>query len=152
AKKSMTNEEKAKSSQKLSCLHNVETLKIILNLKKIFFDTKKLIPSLNSKKKKFSILHHWRPIQQKNKSSCKMTAFINHEQTLPQPVVVKKIEIQIIVQNWIRILHIKFGWIHNFDKLVVNYVTFFYFYLNKNKQLYLLFFIIDVNTGKYILY
>ncbi|ETO35436.1 WD-40 repeat protein, partial [Reticulomyxa filosa] len=31
-------------------------------------------------------------------------------------------KIQIIIRHWIRILQIKFGWIHEFDKLVVNYV------------------------------
>ncbi|ETO31580.1 Serine/Threonine protein kinase [Reticulomyxa filosa] len=32
-------------------------------------------------------------------------------------------EIQLIIQYWIRILKIKLGWIHNFDKLVVNYTS-----------------------------
>ncbi|ETN97317.1 hypothetical protein RFI_40214, partial [Reticulomyxa filosa] len=32
-------------------------------------------------------------------------------------------EIQIVIQYWIRILNIKLGWIHNFDKLVVKYAT-----------------------------
>ncbi|ETO36081.1 WD-repeat protein, partial [Reticulomyxa filosa] len=34
-------------------------------------------------------------------------------------------KIQVIIQHWIRILQIKFGWIHEFDKLVVNYVSSF---------------------------
>ncbi|ETO05115.1 WD-repeat protein, partial [Reticulomyxa filosa] len=29
---------------------------------------------------------------------------------------------KVIIQHWIRILQIKFGWINEFDKLVVNYV------------------------------
>ncbi|ETO34732.1 WD-repeat protein [Reticulomyxa filosa] len=32
-------------------------------------------------------------------------------------------EIQIIVHHWIRILNIKLGWIKNFDKLVINYIS-----------------------------
>ncbi|ETO31607.1 hypothetical protein RFI_05511 [Reticulomyxa filosa] len=32
-------------------------------------------------------------------------------------------EIQIIIHHWIRIMHIKFGWINELDKLVVNYVS-----------------------------
>ncbi|ETO02027.1 hypothetical protein RFI_35409 [Reticulomyxa filosa] len=35
----------------------------------------------------------------------------------------KKEEIQVIIQHWIRILHIKLGWIHDFDKIVVNYAS-----------------------------
>ncbi|ETO31290.1 WD-40 repeat protein [Reticulomyxa filosa] len=31
--------------------------------------------------------------------------------------------IQLIIQHWIRILHMQFGWIHEFDKLVVKYAT-----------------------------
>ncbi|ETO16069.1 hypothetical protein RFI_21292 [Reticulomyxa filosa] len=34
-------------------------------------------------------------------------------------------EIQIIIQYWIRILHVQFGWISDFNKLVINYVMFF---------------------------
>ncbi|ETO22405.1 hypothetical protein RFI_14793, partial [Reticulomyxa filosa] len=36
----------------------------------------------------------------------------------------KEEEIQVIIQHWIRTLKIKLGWIKDFDKLVVNYVTF----------------------------
>ncbi|ETO04341.1 WD-repeat protein, partial [Reticulomyxa filosa] len=32
-------------------------------------------------------------------------------------------KIQFIVQYWIRILKIKLGWIHEFDKLIVNYIS-----------------------------
>ncbi|ETO07904.1 WD-40 repeat-containing protein [Reticulomyxa filosa] len=31
-------------------------------------------------------------------------------------------KIQLIIQYWIRILEIEFGWIHEFDKLVVSYI------------------------------
>ncbi|ETO00375.1 hypothetical protein RFI_37072 [Reticulomyxa filosa] len=55
----------------------------------------------------------------------------------------KKEEIQIIINYWIRTLHIKFGCIKNFNELVSNYVKFIYFYLsfnlNKNKQIYFTF-------------
>ncbi|ETO07544.1 hypothetical protein RFI_29847 [Reticulomyxa filosa] len=34
-------------------------------------------------------------------------------------------KIQVIVQHWIRILQIKFGWINELDKLIVNYVSLF---------------------------
>ncbi|ETO34188.1 WD repeat-containing protein, partial [Reticulomyxa filosa] len=32
-------------------------------------------------------------------------------------------KIQVIVQHWIRILHIKCGWIDEFDKFIVNYIS-----------------------------
>ncbi|ETO11115.1 hypothetical protein RFI_26262 [Reticulomyxa filosa] len=35
-----------------------------------------------------------------------------------------KKEIKVIIKYWIRILNIKLGWIHEFDKLAVNYVIF----------------------------
>ncbi|ETO08114.1 hypothetical protein RFI_29275 [Reticulomyxa filosa] len=37
-------------------------------------------------------------------------------------------KIQDIIQHWIRILHIKFGWIHEFDKLLAKYVSFCSFF------------------------
>ncbi|ETO03134.1 hypothetical protein RFI_34276 [Reticulomyxa filosa] len=37
--------------------------------------------------------------------------------------------IQIIIDHWIRILNIKFGWINDFDKLVANYVTIFFIFV-----------------------
>ncbi|ETO19232.1 WD-40 repeat protein [Reticulomyxa filosa] len=40
-------------------------------------------------------------------------------------------EIKIIIQHWVRKLNIKLGWIHDFDKLIVNYVTFFLIQLFK---------------------
>ncbi|ETO00232.1 ribosome assembly protein 4 (RSA4), partial [Reticulomyxa filosa] len=43
-------------------------------------------------------------------------------------------KIQVIIQHWIRILKIKLGWIHEFDKLVVNYVSSsILFFLNTTK-------------------
>ncbi|ETN98994.1 WD-40 repeat protein, partial [Reticulomyxa filosa] len=41
------------------------------------------------------------------------------------------IEIQKIIQQWVRTLKIKLGWIQDFDKLIIKYVTFvFLFYLH----------------------
>ncbi|ETO30893.1 F-box and wd40 domain protein [Reticulomyxa filosa] len=40
-------------------------------------------------------------------------------------------EIQIIIQYWIRILEIKLGWINDFDKLVVKYVSFCFCFYDK---------------------
>ncbi|ETN97845.1 hypothetical protein RFI_39681, partial [Reticulomyxa filosa] len=54
----------------------------------------------------------------------------------------KEEDIKLIIRHWIRILHIQFGWIHDFDKLVVNYVMLTYF----------LFFIqVAIKTFKYLL-
>ncbi|ETO12405.1 WD-40 repeat protein [Reticulomyxa filosa] len=61
-----------------------------------------------------------------------MTTIINEKQTLMQLALVNFIstvqkkaneEIHVIIKYWIRILKIKLGWIHDFDKLVVNYVS-----------------------------
>ncbi|ETO26531.1 WD-40 repeat protein [Reticulomyxa filosa] len=41
--------------------------------------------------------------------------------------VVREGDTQIIIEYWIRILRIKLGWIHEFDKLVVNYVMIYLF-------------------------
>ncbi|ETO05662.1 G-protein beta WD-40 repeats containing protein [Reticulomyxa filosa] len=41
----------------------------------------------------------------------------------------EKKEIQLIIQHWIRILNIKLGWIYEFDRLVVNYVMFYFKHL-----------------------
>ncbi|ETO27896.1 G-protein beta WD-40 repeats containing protein [Reticulomyxa filosa] len=70
-----------------------------------------------------------------------MTTLIDEKETLMQLVLVslnfnlskaclysEKEEVQIIIRHWIRILDIKLGWIDDFDKFVVNYVTLFFFY------------------------
>ncbi|ETO35756.1 hypothetical protein RFI_01306 [Reticulomyxa filosa] len=45
----------------------------------------------------------------------------------------KEEEIQVIIHHWIRILNIKLGWIKEFNKFVVNYVSpFVLFFLNVN--------------------
>ncbi|ETO36066.1 F-box and wd40 domain protein, partial [Reticulomyxa filosa] len=114
------------------CIYN----SILFKKTQIFQNSIFEVPSLNLKKK-VEIFH--------------FTSLKTIQTKVPE-----KNKIQIIIQHWIRILQIKFGWIHYFDKLVVNYVTFFLFLsfinYNKNKQIYLLFFIIVVNTGNYPLY
>ncbi|ETO33654.1 WD-repeat protein [Reticulomyxa filosa] len=50
-----------------------------------------------------------------------MITLSNEKQTSTQ--ISEEEKIQVIVQHWIRILKIKLGWIHEFDKLVVNYVS-----------------------------
>ncbi|ETO10498.1 G-protein beta WD-40 repeats containing protein [Reticulomyxa filosa] len=59
-----------------------------------------------------------------------MTTPINVKKNSVQPTLSEE-EIQIIVQYWIRIIKIKLGWIRDFDKFVVNYVTFFVFFKSK---------------------
>ncbi|ETO05386.1 WD-40 repeat protein, partial [Reticulomyxa filosa] len=39
-----------------------------------------------------------------------------------------KDKIQLILNHWIRILHIKFGWINEFDKLIINYVSYVFMF------------------------
>ncbi|ETO28569.1 WD-40 repeat protein [Reticulomyxa filosa] len=51
-----------------------------------------------------------------------MTTLANEKQILMLSLFEEK-EIKIIIQHWIRILHVKFGWLQDFDKIVVNYVT-----------------------------
>ncbi|ETO31800.1 hypothetical protein RFI_05319 [Reticulomyxa filosa] len=69
----------------------------------------------------------------------KMTTLGNEKRTSTQLALVSFIQafkksfaffiseekIQVIVQHWIRILKIKLGWINEFDKLIVNYVSSF---------------------------
>ncbi|ETO10801.1 WD-repeat protein, partial [Reticulomyxa filosa] len=50
----------------------------------------------------------------------------------------KKKEIQIIVQQWIRRLHITFGWTHGLGKIVVDYVMFYFLSFHVMKKIYLL--------------
>ncbi|ETO34203.1 WD-repeat protein [Reticulomyxa filosa] len=49
-----------------------------------------------------------------------MITFSNEKQTATQQLNEEK-KIQMIITYWVRILNIKLGWIHDFDKLVVNY-------------------------------
>ncbi|ETO16060.1 hypothetical protein RFI_21301 [Reticulomyxa filosa] len=46
-------------------------------------------------------------------------------------------DIQLIIQHWIRILNIKVGWILEFDKIVVKYVTFLVFHSIMANKYYL---------------
>ncbi|ETO06131.1 WD-repeat protein [Reticulomyxa filosa] len=56
-----------------------------------------------------------------------MTTLANEKQrtTVSKKVLYqsKKEKTQLIIQHWIRILNIKLGWIHDFDKLVANYIA-----------------------------
>ncbi|ETN99690.1 hypothetical protein RFI_37780, partial [Reticulomyxa filosa] len=40
----------------------------------------------------------------------------------------KEEDIQIIIHYWIRILNIKLGWIKDFDKIIINYVSSLFFF------------------------
>ncbi|ETO14540.1 hypothetical protein RFI_22827 [Reticulomyxa filosa] len=56
----------------------------------------------------------------------KMITLNNEVPISTQPVLVNFISdcldnIQIIIQHWIRILHIQFGWTHDFDKFIIDY-------------------------------
>ncbi|ETO12306.1 hypothetical protein RFI_25070, partial [Reticulomyxa filosa] len=50
----------------------------------------------------------------------------------------KEEDIQVIIQHWIRILNIKLGWIHEFDKIVVNYVSSFVFFFHLTTTFFML--------------
>ncbi|ETO07761.1 hypothetical protein RFI_29629, partial [Reticulomyxa filosa] len=72
-------------------------------------------PFLNKSSSIFFILHHQKTSQEKSKRSYK-----NELKLINQ-----KEEIQIIIHHWIRTFDIQLGWIKDFDKLVVNYVSLF---------------------------
>ncbi|ETO12943.1 WD-40 repeat protein [Reticulomyxa filosa] len=40
-------------------------------------------------------------------------------------------DIELIIQHWIRTLDIKLGWINNFNKIIINYVMLFFYFLFK---------------------
>ncbi|ETN97907.1 hypothetical protein RFI_39619, partial [Reticulomyxa filosa] len=98
--------------------------------------------------KHFFILYHLRLPQKEKK---RMTTQSNEKQASIQPVLVSFIsmfqkiycfyhiyficdlwlnqleeDIQVIIWNWIRILNIKLGWVNDLDKLVSNYVMFYF--------------------------
>ncbi|ETO32040.1 hypothetical protein RFI_05077 [Reticulomyxa filosa] len=53
-----------------------------------------------------------------------MTTIDNEKQASMQLSLLKEEEkVQIIIRYWVRILNIKLGWINDFDKLVVKYIT-----------------------------
>ncbi|ETO07931.1 hypothetical protein RFI_29459 [Reticulomyxa filosa] len=85
-----------------------------------------------------------------------MTTINNEKQTSTQLTLVnfvsfqkllekKEEEIKVIIQHWIRILNVKVGWIHDFDKFVVNYVMFICVSFNMFKFLFafIIFFMLD---------
>ncbi|ETO08988.1 hypothetical protein RFI_28399, partial [Reticulomyxa filosa] len=59
----------------------------------------------------------------------------------------KEEEIQIIIHHWTRTLNIQLGWIKDFDKFVVNYVSSFFFLFKYQPKTSILF-----NIGKYYLH
>ncbi|ETO05527.1 WD-40 repeat protein [Reticulomyxa filosa] len=65
-----------------------------------------------------------------------MTAITNEQEIAVQLTLTEEDEVQKIIQHWIRILNIKLGWIHDFDKLVVNYVMFHFFLYSMLKLLF----------------
>ncbi|ETO23258.1 Serine/Threonine protein kinase, partial [Reticulomyxa filosa] len=96
----------------------------------VFF---KLITKEKKVQKHFFILHHPKEVEKMN-LSLSMKVAIKFFSFKNQPVFrflflfivlkqSKEEETQIIIQHWIRILNIKLGWINDFDKLVVNYVS-----------------------------
>ncbi|ETO34762.1 hypothetical protein RFI_02328, partial [Reticulomyxa filosa] len=52
----------------------------------------------------------------------KMITLSNETQASIQ-LALSEEKIQVIIQHWIRILNIKLGWIHEFDKFIVNYIS-----------------------------
>ncbi|ETO14623.1 WD repeat-containing protein [Reticulomyxa filosa] len=105
-------------------------------LTKIFLKT----PFLTLERKKVQYLTFY-IIKNDLKRKNKMTTFANEKQTSIQLALVsfstsfQKIycffnvlfiseeeKIQVIIRHWIRTLQIKFGWINEFDKLIVNYI------------------------------
>ncbi|ETO34830.1 WD-40 repeat protein [Reticulomyxa filosa] len=62
-------------------------------------------------------------------------SYIKQNKTSTQLPLPKEEEIPLIIQHWIKILHIKFGWIYEFDKLVVNYVMFIYFFFYAKQKI-----------------
>ncbi|ETO32699.1 WD-40 repeat protein [Reticulomyxa filosa] len=55
-----------------------------------------------------------------------MTTTHGNEKQSSQSALVE--EIQLIIQHWIRISNIKLGWIQDFDKIIVKYVTNFFMF------------------------
>ncbi|ETO04327.1 WD repeat-containing protein [Reticulomyxa filosa] len=115
--------------KKKCTLHNVDK-KLIAEAKtflKIFFTAKYDIyfsfqnfsfPVLPKKFKHFFILHNEGSSEKKLKEVKRMN--LNLLIKVESKLSLKE-EIQIIIHHWIRILHIKFGWVKDFNKLVVNY-------------------------------
>ncbi|ETO04250.1 hypothetical protein RFI_33146 [Reticulomyxa filosa] len=114
-------------------------------------------PIFDVKKKRFKhffILYHLKQFQEKNQKKLKrmcthfkksreikrMTTFSNELALVSfvQALFPKEKEVQIIVQQWIRRLHITFGWAHDLGKIVVDYVMFCFLSFHVMKKIYLL--------------
>ncbi|ETO09961.1 hypothetical protein RFI_27414, partial [Reticulomyxa filosa] len=76
----------------------------------------------------------------------KMTNVIKKKQISTQ-LFLHEEEIQLIIRHLIRILHVKFGWIKDFDKIIVNYVTFFYNYFYNVRKVCLIVKLFNTFTG-----
>ncbi|ETO07915.1 WD-40 repeat protein [Reticulomyxa filosa] len=63
---------------------------------------------------------------------CKGKRLISQERiqkrNVDTTIIEEKDKIQAIVQHWVRILDIRFGWIQDFDRLVVKYATTFFIF------------------------
>ncbi|ETO09963.1 hypothetical protein RFI_27416 [Reticulomyxa filosa] len=60
----------------------------------------------------------------KKSQEIKEMNLVNEKQTSIQ-ITLSEEDTQKIIQHWIRVLEIKLGWIHDFDRLVIDYVMFF---------------------------
>ncbi|ETO06242.1 WD-40 repeat protein [Reticulomyxa filosa] len=58
----------------------------------------------------------------------KMTTFENEKQTLTQQPLLEEENIKVILKHWTQILQIKFGWVHDLNKIIIKYtITVFIF-------------------------
>ncbi|ETO27158.1 hypothetical protein RFI_09974 [Reticulomyxa filosa] len=116
----------------------------------IFYKMFLMYIKVQSKVQAVFIFHHQRTSQEKTKKSYKNELkFINEKE-----------EVQMIIRHWIRTLNIKLGWIKDFDKFVINYVSLFILFLNANQNITILFnigvyhlrifFVWDVDNNKQI--
>ncbi|ETO16095.1 WD-repeat protein [Reticulomyxa filosa] len=132
-----------------------------VKLKKIVFD----VPSLILKEKSSNIFSSYNNLRLAQKEKEKMTTHINEKQTSTRPALltvhvynvliylfcVKLLEdIQVVIQHWIRILNITLGWIHDFDKIVVNYVMFPLFFIFIQSQITVFMFDVFISSSKLI--
>ncbi|ETO36601.1 hypothetical protein RFI_00460 [Reticulomyxa filosa] len=130
---------------KLMAARYLADLLIVCNDKKKFNKTQSFavnIFSLQSlyllnKKIYFNFLLTLRNLKKKLKnffSSSLQSKIISRKKKWKEITLSKEEEIQIIIHHWIRTLNIQLGWIKDFDKLVVNYVSPFVFpFFNDNK-------------------
>ncbi|ETO26728.1 hypothetical protein RFI_10406 [Reticulomyxa filosa] len=117
--------------------HKLKIKVLKTNMKKrIKLQNLNYIPFVDLKKKKKvqTVFHHTSAKTSEEKKVERMTVIKNEKQISTELALSNEKEIQTIIQHLIRILHIKFGWIRDFDKLVFNYVMFLYFLFSFNKK------------------